>query len=181
MLSKHSSKLEYSEFRLSYEVDELFLLEGETFDGDFTSGYFLALNDKADGDFDWFWGDYDFICYTLEVICKFFFPNLPLIGKMIVSSSSSSSSSFTYCILGPSVCYSSSSLIKFTKLSQKLRLSAFFFLSWRFLFDVVGGGNIILGCLFSYFTGYEISSSITVSPRPFFIAFTQINASLFIF
>ncbi len=162
MLSKHSSKLEYSEFKLSYDVDELFLLEGETFDGDFTKGYFLALNDKADGDFDWFWGDYDFICSTLEVICKFFFPNLPLIGKIIVSSSSYSSSSFTYCILGASVSSSSSSLIKFTKLSQKLRFSAFFFLSWRFLFDVVGGGSIILGYLFSYFTGYEISSSITV-------------------
>ncbi len=52
MLSRHSSKLEYSEFRLSSDVEELFLLDGDMFDGDFIKGYFFALKDKADGELD---------------------------------------------------------------------------------------------------------------------------------
>lgn len=52
MLSKHSNKLGYNEFRLSSDVEELFLLHGDTLDGDFIVGYFFALKERAEGDLD---------------------------------------------------------------------------------------------------------------------------------
>lgn len=81
IFSKHSSKLEYKEFKPSSEVDELFLLEGEILDGDFISGYFFELNDNADGDFDWFMGESYLICYVFDSIWSFFLPNFVLAGS----------------------------------------------------------------------------------------------------
>ena len=50
MFKRHSKRLEYKEIKLSSIDDELFLLEGDWLEGDLIE-YFLALKDKAEGDF----------------------------------------------------------------------------------------------------------------------------------
>lgn len=56
MFKRHSKRLEYREIRLSSVEDELFLLEGDWLEGDLME-YFLALNERAEGDLDWLIGD----------------------------------------------------------------------------------------------------------------------------
>lgn len=99
---RHSKRLEYKEIKLS-SVDELFLLEGEWLEGDFR-GYFLALNESAEGDLDWLAGDW--ILWFSALICSFLLTTFFISGLMMTIS--------FYSIFFE-LSYSSSSLMKLTK------------------------------------------------------------------